>query len=159
VCLLDWIDEQYCEPTQSMCPRDHVISNTRDYLLEPLCFFKRNTVGEAPTVFFYNKNSILSPWGLELGWLGCTSTSLTMWARLTSYFVFPKLCINKTIGIYKMIWSHFFMSKCFTNILWKNFKHLWETLRNERFSISTSSWIIYNRFTHLFKTLSNISKA
>jgi hypothetical protein len=28
-------------------------------------FFERNTVGEAPTVFFNNKNPNLRPWGLE----------------------------------------------------------------------------------------------
>jgi hypothetical protein len=49
-------------------------------------FLKGNAVGEAPTVIFFpeNKNPNSRLWRLEPEWLGCTSTSLTKWARLTS---------------------------------------------------------------------------
>jgi hypothetical protein len=48
-------------------------------------------------VFFLNKNPNSRLWGLEPGWLGCTSTYLAKWAGLTSS---PSLydLANATIG-------------------------------------------------------------
>ena len=59
-------------------------------------FFERNAVGEAPTAIFFwnNKNPNSHPGGFEPGWLGCTSTSLTKWAGLTSFPVLKILTIR-----------------------------------------------------------------
>jgi hypothetical protein len=52
-------------------------------------FFERKCGRGSPYsdfVFFENKNPNSHLWRLEPEWLGCTSTSLTKWARLTSWF-------------------------------------------------------------------------
>jgi hypothetical protein len=54
--------------------------------MEVYGFLKGIRQGKPLQCFFNNKNPNLHPWGLKPGWLGCTSTSLTMWARLTSYW-------------------------------------------------------------------------
>jgi hypothetical protein len=57
----------------------HLLDVKYHQLLHILFFLKGNAVGEAPTAildFFENKNPNSRLWGLEPGWLDCTSTSL-----------------------------------------------------------------------------------
>jgi hypothetical protein len=66
----------------------HFVLNNIEGLMIPCCFFERKAVGETPTARFFlinNKNPNLHSRGFEPGCLGCTSTPIASWARLTSY--------------------------------------------------------------------------
>jgi hypothetical protein len=87
--------EQDYEPTLPLCCCDHVISNATSYFAKPLSW--------QPLLF-------------QISWLyPKTKSQVIFW-----YKGFPNYLFTKLMGIYKLVWSHYFIKLLFYKpfIIW-----------------------------------------
>jgi hypothetical protein len=129
-CLCKLLVEPDCETTQSLCPWDHVVSSATRYVAKALS------------------------WQL-LSFFKWFNFSKTKSQDLFWHKGFSKLSTYKPIGIYTLVWSHYFANSYFTkhftnsfqNLLWALHKKIGDVL------VSLVSWRSFNIFTPLFKIL------